>query len=73
MMTREKDVGRDARLAREGNYTGGEITFPNFNFTFSPRSGTLLMFPSDCRYLHSVLSVTKGIGHTIVSWCAMEP
>lgn len=71
----EKKMDRDVSLLfyLDDDYTGGEITFPNFNFTFRPRSGTLLMFPSDCRYLHGVLPVTKGIRHTIVSWCAMEP
>lgn len=70
----EKVRDRDVSLLfyLDDGYTGGEITFPNFEFKIRPRPGTLLMFPSDCRYLHGVLPVTQGVRHTIVSWCAME-
>ncbi|WOJ96953.1 2OG-Fe(II) oxygenase [Congregibacter brevis] len=71
----EKKLDRDLSLLfyLDDDYEGGEIVFPNFNFRIRPQAGTLLMFPSDCRYLHGVLPVTQGVRHTIVSWCALEP
>lgn len=70
----EKKLDRDLSLLLylDDEYQGGEITFPNFDFQIRPRAGTLLMFPSDCRYLHGVMPVTEGIRHTIVSWCALK-
>lgn len=70
----EKKLDRDISLLLylDDDYSGGEIVFPNFAFRVRPRAGTLLMFPSDCRYLHGVLPVDAGIRHTIVSWCALE-
>jgi predicted 2-oxoglutarate/Fe(II)-dependent dioxygenase YbiX len=70
----EKKIDRDLSLLLylDDDYSGGEITFPNFDFKIRPNAGTLLMFPSDCRYLHGVLPVTDGIRHTIVSWCALK-
>lgn len=70
----EKKLDRDLSLLLylDDDYSGGEITFPNFDFRIRPRAGTLLIFPSDCRYLHGVLPVTEGVRHTVVSWCSLK-
>lgn len=71
----EKTLDRDISLLLylDEDFSGGEVKFPNFDFQIRPRAGMLLMFPSDCRYLHGVLPVTRGIRHTVVSWCSLQP
>ncbi|MEM1404138.1 MAG: 2OG-Fe(II) oxygenase [Pseudomonadota bacterium] len=69
--TRDRDLS--FLLYLDDDYEGGEINFPNFDFQLRPRAGMLLMFPSDCRYLHGVLPVTAGKRHSIVSWCNIHP
>ena len=44
----------------------------NFNYTYRPRKGDLLFFPSDHRYLHQAETVTSGARYAIVSWAALE-
>lgn len=68
-----EDVDLSLLLYLDDDYEGGEINFPNFGFQLRPRAGMLLMFPSDCRYLHGVLPVTAGVRHSIVSWCNIHP
>ena len=68
-----QDVDLSFLLYLDDDYEGGEINFPNFGFQLRPRAGMLLMFPSDCRYLHGVLPVTAGVRHSIVSWCNIHP
>ncbi len=70
----EKKLDRDLSLLvyLDDDYDGGEITFPNFDFILRPRPGHMVMFPSDFRYLHGVMPVTRGVRHAIVSWGATE-
>ena len=51
-------------------YEGGAVRFDGCNFTLQPKEGMLLAFPSDHRYLHAALPVTKGTRYVIVSWAA---
>ncbi len=52
------------------DYTGGGLSFVNFNFHFRPRTGDLLVFPSDNRYEHRAEKVTSGLRYAVVSWAA---
>jgi predicted 2-oxoglutarate/Fe(II)-dependent dioxygenase YbiX len=68
----ERAQDRDTSLLiyLDEDYEGGELHFPNFDFTLRPKPGTLVYFPSDHRYLHAAREVTAGQRHAIVSWLA---
>jgi hypothetical protein len=42
------------------DYEGGEIHFPNQNVTIKPKSGSLIMFPSQQPYIHEVKPIISG-------------
>jgi len=65
-----RSVDRDISLLLYLNddYEGGSLSFPAFNYTYQPRKGDLLFFPSDARYLHQANEVTSGTRYVIVSW-----
>jgi predicted 2-oxoglutarate/Fe(II)-dependent dioxygenase YbiX len=67
-----KGLDRDISLLLYLNddYSGGALSFVNFNYRYRPRAGDLLFFPSDQRYLHRAHEVTEGIRYVIVSWAA---
>lgn len=50
------------------DYKGGEIEFPNFNLKIKPKSGTLILFPSNYAYGHIAHPVTSGEKYVIVTW-----
>jgi len=52
------------------DFTGGGLTFVNFNCHFQPRPGDLLMFPSDNRYEHRAEVVKTGYRYAIACWAA---
>ncbi len=70
----EKIHDRDLSLLiyLDDDYEGGELAFPNFDFRLRPRAGMLVIFPSDFRYLHGAMPVTRGVRHAVVSWCALK-
>lgn len=43
------------------DYEGGEINFPNHNVTIKPKSGSMIMFPSQEPYIHEVMPITSGV------------
>ena len=53
-------------------YRGGEIAFPNFGMQIPPRTGMLIAFPSDARYLHSARPLVSGVRYALVSWAAVK-
>ncbi len=53
-------------------YEGGEIKFNKFNYQVKPKTGTLIYFPADGRYMHTALPVTAGERYALVSWMAQE-
>ena len=54
------------------DFTGGGLTFTNFNYHFRPKVGDLLVFPSDNRYEHQAEKVESGIRYCIASWAALQ-
>jgi predicted 2-oxoglutarate/Fe(II)-dependent dioxygenase YbiX len=69
-----KGLDRDISLLLYLNddFTGGELSFPVFNYRYQPRPGDLLFFPSDFRYRHQAHPVTSGLRYVIVSWAAFR-
>lgn len=47
------------------DYEGGEISFPNQNITIKPKSGSLIMFPSQMPYIHEVLPFKNKDRYTV--------
>ncbi len=68
----KKVLDRDASLLLYLNqdFTGGELSFAQFNYRYQPVSGELLFFPSHGHYAHQALPVTTGVRYVIVSWAA---
>lgn len=68
----ERIVDRDVSLLLylDDDYEGGKLYFPRFDFRLRPRSGMLVLFPSDARYAHCAEPVISGERHVIVSWAA---
>jgi Rps23 Pro-64 3,4-dihydroxylase Tpa1-like proline 4-hydroxylase len=50
------------------DYIGGEIEFINFGIKIKPKSGSLLVFPSNYAYRHVAHPVTSGTKYAIVTW-----
>ena len=53
-------------------FTGGGLTFINFNYHFRPKAGDMLVFPSDNRYEHQAEVVNSGFRYCIASWAALK-
>ena len=54
----------------KNDYVGGEIHFPYANFTYSPKSGDVLMFPSNYLGTHKVLECEEGERYAYVGYFA---
>lgn len=70
----DRSLDRDISILlyiNEG-FEGGELVFPNFGFSVSPRKGMLIAFPSDHRYAHAAQPVISGVRYVIVSWAAIK-
>ena len=65
-----KKADRDVSLLiyLNNDFEGGDLRFNYFNYTFSPRKGDVVLFPSDHRYMHEAQLVSKGTRYVIVSW-----
>lgn len=68
----QKVLDRDASLLLYLNedFSGGELSFAQFNYRYQPIAGDLLFFPSNGHYAHQALPVTQGVRYVIVSWAA---
>jgi predicted 2-oxoglutarate/Fe(II)-dependent dioxygenase YbiX len=57
-----------------GKFTGGELIFSSIlddygsMFSFKPKQGDIVIFPSTPLYQHNVTRVTTGERHTILQW-----
>ncbi len=68
---RSQDRDISVLLYLNDDYSGGEIAFTNIGFQTKPKTGMLLAFFSDHRYLHAAMPTTSGMRYTIVSWAAV--
>ena len=50
------------------DYVGGEIEFPNFKIKIKPKSGTLILFPSNYAYGHIAHPVESGTKYAIATF-----
>jgi hypothetical protein len=48
------------------DYEGGEIVFPEYDLTISPKAGEVVTFPTNSMYLHAVNQVKSGTRYNIV-------
>lgn len=49
-------------------YTGGELVFDNFDVSYRPSAGDVVMFSSAFPYRHRVEEITDGVRYVIVNW-----
>jgi predicted 2-oxoglutarate/Fe(II)-dependent dioxygenase YbiX len=70
----KKVLDRDYSLLLYLNddFEGGAVHFTHFNYTFKPRKGDLLIFPSHHLYLHEAQLVESGVRYVIVSWANLK-
>lgn len=54
------------------DFRGGAVEFTYFNYTFEPKKGDLLIFPSNYLFLHEAKKVESGVRYVIVSWAATQ-
>ena len=48
------------------DFEGGKIYFSNFNFTYTPKKGSIIIFPcNDLEYKHGVSPITYGVRYTM--------
>jgi hypothetical protein len=58
------------QIKNKNDYVGGEIVFPYANFTYSPKAGDVLMFPSNYLGTHKVLECKEGERYAYVGYFA---
>lgn len=54
------------------NYEDGYLYFPQHDYYFKPKPGSLVTFPGSLYYVHGVTPITSGIRYTISQWAIME-
>ena len=54
------------------NYEGGGISFPWLNYTYQPKAGDLVFFPSNHIFSHESLPIVSGNKYALVSWGAFK-
>ena len=52
------------------DYEGGEIYFPNWDIEIKPKTGSLVIFPSNEEYIHGVKEVKNLNRYSIAVWYA---
>lgn len=50
------------------DYEGGEIEFPTYNLSLKLATGSLIMFPGNMNYPHSVKPIISGFRYTMPMW-----
>ena len=54
------------------DFEGGELYFPDFDYHFKPKRGSIVMFPGSLYYVHGVTPITKGTRYTLSNWCRFD-
>lgn len=68
------DLGRTSHnhmatiLYLNEDYEGGEIEFPTYNLSLKLATGSLIMFPGNMNYPHSVKPIISGFRYTMPMW-----
>ena len=50
------------------DFTGGGLSFPLQKKIIKPKTNTLIIFPSNWCFPHTVLPVTRGVRYSAVTW-----
>jgi predicted 2-oxoglutarate/Fe(II)-dependent dioxygenase YbiX len=50
------------------DYEGGEISFPISNITIKPKAGSVVLFPSNFLYVHTISDIVSGTRYSIPAW-----
>lgn len=50
------------------NYEGGEISFPQVNVTIKPEAGSVIFFPSNFVFSHTVKPILNGFRYAVPQW-----
>ena len=50
------------------DYVGGEINFPQSKIKIKPEAGSVIFFPSNFVYVHSVDKMTEGVRYALPHW-----
>jgi hypothetical protein len=58
------------KVRSNNDYIGGEIIFPYAKFTYSPKAGDVLMFPSNYLGTHKVMECKEGERYAYVGYFA---
>lgn len=66
-------VDRDISILMYLNdgYEGGGLRFKHFNYTYQPKAGDLVLFPSSNVYMHESIPVVSGSKYALASWGAL--
>ncbi|MFC1772578.1 2OG-Fe(II) oxygenase [Pseudomonadota bacterium] len=69
-----KGIDRDysSIIYLNSEFSGGALSFPNYNLRLHPRPGMLVCFPSDHRFVHHAEEVKSGLRYAMVTWGAMH-
>lgn len=54
------------------DYVGGGLNFKGLNFSYQPKRGDLLIFPSNHVFSHESQTITAGTKYALVSWGAFQ-
>lgn len=54
------------------DFEGGELSFKRLNYTYRPKTGDLVLFPSSNLYMHQAEIITKGSKFALVSWSCLK-
>lgn len=55
-------------LCLNDDYKGGETFYPEHNYKFTPKQGTLVIHPGDCDHRHGVTKIEDKVRYTIASF-----
>lgn len=50
------------------NYSGGEIEFPQVGITIKPEAGSIIFFPSNFVFTHTVKEIKDGYRYSVPQW-----
>lgn len=70
----KKVIDRDVSMLiyLNNDFEGGELSFYKLNYQVKPKAGSVVLFPSDHRFLHQAETVKKGVRYAIVSWASVK-
>jgi hypothetical protein len=54
------------------DFEGGELYFPELDYGFKPKKGSVVLFPGNLHYVHGVAPITSGVRYTISQWCRFK-